>query len=44
MRCTNEEVAMTTTKKSGSKVVRWFRQATQKKTPYRWYEVEHCGM
>jgi hypothetical protein len=32
-------------KKTGSRVVRWVKQFTQKnKTPYRWYEVDHCGM
>jgi hypothetical protein len=29
----------------GSQLVYWVKQATQKnKMPYRWFEVEHCGM
>jgi hypothetical protein len=39
------EVAMTVqTKRSGSRVRRWFRKISQRKAPYRWYEVDHVGM
>ena len=28
-----------------TRVVRWFRRITgQQKTPYRWYEVDNCGL
>ncbi len=31
--------------KTGTRVVRWFKTITPKrKMPYRWYEVDHCGM
>ena len=34
-----------TTKKTGSRVVRWFRRFNQKKTyRHRWYDVENCGL
>jgi hypothetical protein len=30
-------------KNTGWRVVRWFKRIAQKnKTPYRWYEVDHC--
>ena len=32
-----------TTKKAGSRIIRWFSRPSQKKT-YRWYEVENCGL
>ena len=43
---TDQEAAVTTKpEKTGSRVVRWFKTVTPKrKTPYRWYEVDHCGM
>jgi hypothetical protein len=29
----------------GSRVVYWVKQTAQKsKMPYRWFEVDHCGM
>ncbi len=29
----------------GMRVVRWLKTITaQKKTPYRWYEVDNCGL
>jgi len=32
-------------KNTGWAVVRWFKRIAQKnKTPYRWYEVDHCRM
>jgi hypothetical protein len=32
-------------KNTGWAVVRWFKHIAQKnKTPYRWYEVDPCGM
>jgi len=32
-------------KKTHSRMARWFKQMTEKnKTPYRWYEVDHCGI
>jgi hypothetical protein len=40
------EVSMTAlVKNTGWAVVRWFKHVAQKnKTPYRWYEVDPCGM
>jgi hypothetical protein len=31
-------------KKSNSRIARWFKSITTRKTPYRWYDVENCGM
>jgi hypothetical protein len=32
-------------KNTGSGLVRWVQQIVQKnKTPFRWYEVDHCGI
>jgi hypothetical protein len=36
---------MALAKMIGSHVVRWVKQVIQKnKRPYRWYDVDHCGM
>jgi hypothetical protein len=44
----DEEAAMVTKDTKTAKdmrVVRWFKTITgQKKTPYRWYEVDNCGL
>jgi len=30
--------------KKETPIRRWLRKITQRKKPYRWYDVEHCGM
>jgi hypothetical protein len=45
MKFAGQEDAMTEViKRNGSRMARWFKKATKRKTAYRWYDVEHCGM
>lgn len=34
-----------TTKKTDSRIARWFRKVIQNnRSPYRWYDIDHRGM